>query len=114
MTKLRHIGFTAAIAALLLGAAAPAMADGPLRLGHDKAGVVATINAPTARKMPTLRYAQNAISPAQAKSIALGRVPGGEVVDINRRGDTYRVRVIARDGKVVDVYIDANSGRVKR
>lgn len=58
--------------------------------------------------------AQNAVSPAQAKSIARAKVKGGEVVDISRRGDTYRVRVIAKNGKVVDVYIDANTGRVKR
>ena len=50
----------------------------------------------------------------EAKSIARRRVKGGEVVDIARNGDTYRVRVIARDGRVVDVFIDANTGRVKR
>lgn len=58
--------------------------------------------------------AQRSISPAEAKSIARKRVPGGEVVDISRRGDTYRVRVIAKSGKVVDVLIDANTGRVKK
>lgn len=58
--------------------------------------------------------AQNSVSPAEAKSIARARVKGGQVVDIRRTGDTYRVRVIAKDGKVVDVYIDANTGRVKR
>ncbi len=57
---------------------------------------------------------QRAISPAEAKSIARSRVKGGEVVDISRRGDTYRVRVIAKNGKVVDVFIDANTGRVKK
>jgi len=57
--------------------------------------------------------AQRSISPAEAKSIARKRVPGGEVVDIKRRGDTYSVRVIKKSGKVVDVLIDANTGRVK-
>lgn len=58
-------------------------------------------------------YAQAQISPRQAKSIALSRVPGGEVVDIRRSGDTYRVRVIDRQtGRVVTVVIDANTGRV--
>ena len=56
---------------------------------------------------------QQSISPAQAKSIARRQVPGGEVVDIKRRGDTYSVRVIKKSGKVVDVLIDANTGRVK-
>lgn len=57
--------------------------------------------------------AQRSISPAEAKSIARKRVPGGQVVDIKRRGDTYSVRVIKKSGKVVDVLIDANTGRVK-
>ena len=57
--------------------------------------------------------AQRAISPAEAKSIARRYVPGGEVVDIKRRGDTYSVRVIAKSGEVIDVLIDANTGRVK-
>jgi len=57
--------------------------------------------------------AQRSISPAEAKSIARRKVPGGKFVDISRRGDTYRVRVIAKSGKVVDVFIDANTGRVK-
>jgi len=56
---------------------------------------------------------QRSISPAEAKSIARKHVPGGEVVDIRRRGDTYSVRVIKKSGKVVDVLIDANTGRVK-
>ena len=58
--------------------------------------------------------AQRSISPAEAKSIARKKVPGGEVVDIKRRGDTYSVRVIKKSGKVVDVLIDANTGRVKK
>ena len=57
--------------------------------------------------------AQRSVSPSEAKAIARKRVPGGEVVDIKRRGDTYRVRVIEKSGKVVDVLIDANTGRVK-
>lgn len=57
--------------------------------------------------------AQRSISAAEAKAIARRRVPGGQVVDIKRRGDTYSVRVIRKSGKVVDVLIDANTGRVK-
>jgi len=57
--------------------------------------------------------AQRSITPAEAKTIARKHVPGGQVVDIKRRGDTYSVRVIKKSGKVVDVLIDANTGRVK-
>ena len=57
--------------------------------------------------------AQRSITPAEAKTIARKHVPNGQVVDIKRRGDTYSVRVIKKSGKVVDVLIDANTGRVK-
>ena len=60
-----------------------------------------------------IKLAASKISPSKAKSIARKHVGGGEVVDISQTGDTYRVRVIAKDGQVVDVIIDANTGRVK-
>ena len=59
------------------------------------------------------RHAQRQISASDAKRIALSRVPGGEVVDIRRSGDAFRVRVIARDGRVVDIVVDAKTGRVR-
>lgn len=62
---------------------------------------------------PVLMEVQRSITPAEAKSIARKAVPGGQVVDIKRRGSTYSVRVIKKSGKVVDVLIDANTGRVK-
>jgi len=93
LTK-RHILSALLAAALSVGAAAPGFAH--------------------AHNMDVVLEAQRSISPAEAKSIARSRVKGGEVVDISRRGDTYRVRVIAKNGKVVDVYIDANTGRVKK
>ena len=62
-----------------------------------------------------VRYAQaeRQISASDAKRIALSRVRGGEVVDIRRTGNAYRVRVIARDGRVVDIVVDARTGRVR-
>lgn len=59
------------------------------------------------------KIVQRKISASQAKSIARSRVPGGEVVDISLRNNTYRVRVIAKNGRVVDIYVDASTGRVK-
>lgn len=67
--------------------------------------------APAVNDMP--RWAQRKISASEAKSIAKRRAGGGEVVDISRNGNTYRVRVIRKDGRVVDVLIDATTGRVK-
>lgn len=56
---------------------------------------------------------QRSVSASQAKAIALKRVKGGEVVDISRNGGVYRVRLIRNDGRVVDVFVDAQTGRVK-
>lgn len=56
---------------------------------------------------------QRQISAREAKVIALARVPGGEVVDIRKTSDAYRVRIIARDGRVVDIVVDAATGRIR-
>jgi uncharacterized membrane protein YkoI len=58
------------------------------------------------------QYAQSSISASKAKSIARRAVPGAEVVDISRKGNRYKVRMIRKDGRVVDIVIDATSGRV--
>lgn len=57
-------------------------------------------------------HAQGTISPSQAKSIAAKRVKGAKFVDISRSGGTYRVRMLRKDGRVIDVMIDAATGRV--
>lgn len=92
MSKRRHI-LTLAVAAALAGT-----------LGTNA----------MAAPQSSAQYVQNSISPAQAKSIAQARVKGGRAVDIKRKGNQYRVRVMAPNKKVVDVYIDANTGRVTK
>ena len=67
--------------------------------------------APASNNLP--QWAQRSISASEAKSIALRRTGGGQVVDIKRKGNTYSVRVIRKDGRVVDVLIDATTGRVR-
>lgn len=61
----------------------------------------------------TQKFAQKQISPAKAKSIALSRIRGGEYVDLRKTGNFYIVRVRTRDGRIVDIKIDATTGRVK-
>jgi len=56
-------------------------------------------------------YAQNMISASRAKAIARSRVPGSKYVDMSRNGNVYRVRV-KKDGRIIDVLIDATTGRV--
>ena len=114
MKNRRHIalGLTAF---LLVGAAAMPASAKPAAWKHSsqnfKAERVETRFAPSPQTLP--RWAQRKISASEAKSIARKRAGGGEVVDISRNGNTYRVRVIRKDGRVVDVFIDATTGRVK-
>lgn len=109
MTTHRHIilGLTA-----ILMAGATAMPAQAKPAKWKKTPYSAPSNfAPTVNDIP--RWAQRKISASEAKSIAKRRAGGGEVVDISRNGNTYRVRVIRKDGRVVDVLIDATTGRVK-
>ena len=54
------------------------------------------------------------ISAKKAKKIARKKVKNGEVVDIALKVNIYKVRIIAPEGRVVDVYIDAHTGQVKK
>jgi len=61
----------------------------------------------------TIQLVQKKISASKAKKIARSRVKKGEVVDVSLHKNTYKVRLIAKNGRVVDVLIDASTGRVK-
>ena len=111
MERNRHI--ILAIGTLLAASlsAAPAVAKG--HSVHKRAVVTHSIGTKPQLNAPYIRLAKNGISAAKAKSIARDQVKGGEVVDVSRKGATYRVRII-KNGHVVDVLVDANTGRVKR
>lgn len=59
------------------------------------------------------RFVQRKISASEAKSIARKKVRGAEVIDISLNGETYKVRMQKKNGHVVDVYVDAATGRVR-
>lgn len=110
MMTIRSI-FIAVLALFLSAATAMAAPQLPL----EKAGQ--TVSIETTRQASTapfyLQYAQNRISASKAKSIALKQVNGGEYVDLRLVGNTYIVRVRAPGGRIVDIRIDATTGRVK-
>ncbi len=60
-----------------------------------------------------IRVAQRKISPSEAKSIARKKVRGAEVIDISIKSGKYKVRMQKKNGQVVDVYVDAATGRVR-
>jgi len=109
MTKRRYIAMGLA-AMLMAGATAMPASAKPGKWKKNPYSAPSNF-APTVNDMP--RWAQRKISASEAKSIAKRRAGGGEVVDISRNGNIYRVRVIRKDGRVVDVLIDATTGRVR-
>lgn len=114
MMDLIKLSLTATAAAAVLGFGHTA--DAAWTETNQPVSLVSTTPffAQNTEKQNYQKLAQNKISASRAKSIARRYVGGGEVVDISRTGSTYRVRVIAKDGRVVDVYIDAKTGRVKK
>ena len=121
ITKPRHIVLALSAGLLLSAAAMPASANSGKWNQHSQKSRAHHVDKTyvlqnRSYRTQSQRYliAQNGISAAEAKSIARKQVKGGKFVDISRKGETYRVRFIAKNGKVVDVLIDAKSGRVKR
>ncbi len=110
MFKVRHIPL---IAAAALGSFAVSSAAQASQSHYPQQYRPAVTYQSPASAAQNQRYAQARISYAQAKSIAERRVPGAKVVDISLNGNTYRVRMERRDGRVVDVYVDAVTGRVR-
>ncbi len=71
---------------------------------------------PYAPRVKADLYAQRArqISASQAKNIAMDYVRGAKFVNVQRiNPSTYRVRLQEKNGRIIDVYVDAYSGRVK-
>ena len=113
----RHITIAVTGVLSLLFTATPATAKPAKWLDMDKSMPSVSQNfAPQIRNQtpPDLgKWAQRRISASDAKAIARRRVPGAEVVDISLKGNIWRVRLIRKDGRVVDVSVDATTGRVR-
>jgi uncharacterized membrane protein YkoI len=111
----RHILGLGTLAALAVLAASPAAASQPndsYALTAEPAYHMSAVNVLAATKRSEfIRFAQSAVSASEAKAIARRTVPGSVYVDMSRKGDVYKVRV-KKDGRIVDVLIDANTGRV--
>jgi uncharacterized membrane protein YkoI len=113
MQSIRHI-FIGLSAALLVFPAGTALADQRVETDANKAAIVAPVYDVRQFAQSFDANTQRRISASQAKSIAMSRVPGAKFVNIQMTGgNTYRVRVQQKNGKIVDVYVDARTGRVK-
>ena len=58
-------------------------------------------------------WVQNKVSYSQAKSAALSRYPGAKYIDMYLDGNVYRVKLMLRNNRVVEVVVDAATGRVR-
>jgi len=68
----------------------------------------------TLNKVDTQYAQRKRISASQAKSAAMRKVHGAKFVNVQLVNQgTYRVRLQQKNGRIVDVYVDAYSGRVK-
>jgi len=66
------------------------------------------------RNLYAQRKSERRISASQAKSAAMSRYRGARFINVQLvGGDTYRVRLQQKNGRIVDVYVDARTGRVK-
>lgn len=108
MTRLRaYISTAIVIAGFSFAGATTAMAA-----PSDSA--ILTVASPVVSVQTLSRFdkvAQRMISASEAKAIARRRVPGAKYVDMSRNGKIYKVR-LQKDGRVIDVLIDATTGRV--
>ena len=111
MTRTRHIFLTLAMASLAVPTGS-AMAKTPPPAYLD--GYEARYEQ--AQRSEYTRYAQNRrISASQAKAAAIRAYPGALYKNLQLIDDnTYRVRLqLKKNGRIIDVYVDARTGKVK-
>lgn len=119
MKHIRHI----TLAFLLVGASLAATSAYAASPSENAKGSVFSLqsdfNTRSERRVRRFdRYvqqqSQRRISASQAKSIAMSRVRGARFINVQLVGGaTYRVRLQQKNGRIVDVYVDASTGRVR-
>lgn len=118
MMKLyRHItlGLTAVALTLPVGAAVatPAPDAGDMPYGSELQLNLQEYRPNNAQTLYVQRQQQRRISASRAKAAAMNRVRGAKFVNVQLVNQgTYRVR-LQKNGRIVDVYVDAYTGQVK-
>ena len=117
MKPLRHItiAFSAALLLSPAGTAFAAQTPFPMPdaavLGQSSQLIAQADNRRDRRRVVQNKQ-ERRISASQAKRAAMSRNPGARYVNIQRRGDSYIVRLQQKNGRIIDVYVDARTGRV--
>ncbi len=112
LKQIRHITLGIMLASLALPTGSALAALGPTQ---QDTHFVWPIQIDRSAKRVNTQYAQRKrISASQAKSAAMNRVRGAKFVNVQLINQgTYRVRLQQKNGRIVDVYVDAYTGRVK-
>ncbi len=113
MKKLRHITLSAVLVFGGILPAGHAFAEQARPDSTYRAPIVTSQLRAVQYQSATVQYAQQQISAAQAKAAARRHVPGAQVVGISLEGSAYRVRMVRSDGRRIDVFVDAATGRVR-
>jgi len=123
MKRIRHIafGFVVVALTLLIGALpASTAAASPAKNATEFGNILQNQPSWQAQRPNTVQslYAQNQsqrkVSASRAKSAAMSRHRGARFINVQLvNQSTYRVRLQQKNGRIVDVYVDAYTGRVK-
>lgn len=110
---IRRSALSLCAAVMLLGAFSATASAAPTTVDVDMVVDIRAIAMPrlVENDDTPIQSAQSRITPSEAKAIARRHVPGAKFNDISRKGNVYRVRLL-KDGRVVDVLVDATTGRV--
>ena len=118
MKRIRHITFGFVIAALVLpaGTAMASSAQNPsdLRIALQNKSNSQTQRSNNVQSLYVQNQTQRKISASRAKAAAMSRYRDAKFVNVQLvNQSTYRVRLQQSNGRIVDVYVDAYTGRVK-
>ncbi|MCB1739501.1 MAG: hypothetical protein KDK91_03975 [Gammaproteobacteria bacterium] len=101
------------IASLVAGAWVPAFAQRvPTVTDLDHRHTTARRQTAMPRHAGVLSLAQGGIGPDTAASVVQGRF-GGRVLSVKPSGDSYAVKVLHSDGRVVVYRVDRQSGQIR-
>ncbi len=118
MKRIRHITFGLVMAALVVPAgtatASPAQDTSNLRHTLQNQSYTPAQKSNTVQSQYVQNKSQRRISASRAKSAAMSRHRDAKFINVQLvNQSTYRVRLQQNNGRIVDVYVDAYTGRVK-
>ena len=113
MKRIRNMFLACGVVAMALPAMSAMASETPVKADNFAYALQSDFNVNVKKRGISnfSQYAQQqlrpSVSPSQAKSIALRRNPGARFIDVQLRGNQYRVRLQLKNGRIKDVYVDA-------